>query len=74
MAITNFAILNPADKVRHISFSSGTGAPAATDPLVTDIKTHPIGSQYTDTENKILYIRTAANKAVADWTVTTPTE
>ena len=67
MAVTNLIILNPADKTRHFSVTLGEGAPAASDAIVTDIKTYPIGSQYTDKTNKNFYVRVAGAKAVADW-------
>lgn len=67
--VTNLSILNPADKTRMYSVVTGKGAPTDTDdPLVADIKTYPIGSQYTDIENKKFYVRTAKEKAAADWT------
>lgn len=68
--IANLVILNSADKTRHYSVAMGEGAVAdADDVIVTDLKSYPLGSQYTDLTNKTMSVRTAANKAVADWTV-----
>jgi len=68
MAVTKLAILNPADKTRHFTVATGEGAPANTDSIATDVKTFPVGSQYTDTSNKKFYIRMAATGVAADWT------
>lgn len=68
--ITDLFILNGSDKTRHFSVVIGKGAVADVDDvLVTDTHTYPIGSQFTDTTNKKLYVRMAAAKAVADWEV-----
>ena len=67
MAVTNLVVLNPADKTRHFSVALGEGAPAASDAIVTDVKTYPIGSQYTDKTNKNFYVRVAEAKAAEDW-------
>jgi len=62
--------LNSGDKARHFAVVTGKGAPAdADDVMVTDIHTFQVGSQYTDITNKKLYIRMAAAKAAADWTL-----
>lgn len=67
--VENLRVLNSADKVRHYSVVTGKGAISeVTDELVQDIKKFPIGSQYTDTTGKKFYVRTAADKTVADWT------
>lgn len=67
--ITNLTILNPADKTRMFSVATGKGAVAdADDPIVTNVKDFPIGSQYTDLTNKKLYVRTGKAVAAADWT------
>ncbi len=71
--ITNLTILNPADKTRMFSVATGKGAVAdADDPIVTNVKDFPIGSQYTDVTNKKFYVRTASAKAAADWTLVGP--
>lgn len=67
--VTNLVILNPADKTRMYSVAIGKGAPAdKDDPIVADVKTYPVGSQYTDLTTKKFYIRTAEAGAAADWT------
>ena len=67
--VKNLVILNPADKTRMYSVAIGEGAPADTDdPIVTDKKTYPVGSQYTDLTAKKFYVRTASAGVVADWT------
>ena len=67
--ITNLTILNPADKTRMFSVATGKGAVAdADDPIVVDVKSFPVGSQYTDLTNKKFYVRTAKAVAAADWT------
>ena len=51
--ITELTILNPSDKTRMYSVATGKGAPAdADDVLVTDIRTYPAGSQYTDLDRR----------------------
>ena len=66
--ITKLTILNPADKTRMFSVATGEGAIAeATDPIVTNVKDFPIGSQYTDISGKSFYVRVSAAKEVADW-------
>ena len=68
--ITELTILNPADKTRMFSVATGKGTVSdVTDPIVTNVKDFPIGSQYTDLTNKTFAVRVAANKAVADWKV-----
>lgn len=67
MAVTNLVVLNPADKTRHFSVALGEGAPAASDAIVTDVKTYPIGSQYTDKTGKNFYVRVAEAKVAEDW-------
>ena len=68
--VSDLLILNGADKVRHYSVCIGKGAIAnATDPIVTDTRKFPIGSQYTDLTGKKFYTRVAAAKAAADWQV-----
>lgn len=67
--VTNLVILNPADKTRMYSVAIGNGAPADTDdPINTNVKDFPIGSQYTDLTGKKLYVRTANAGVAADWT------
>lgn len=67
--VTNLVILNPADKTRMYSVVTGKGVPTeATDPIVADVKTYPVGSQYTDLAGKKFYIRTDNKGAAADWT------
>ena len=67
--VTNLVVLNPADKTRMYSVAIGKGAPADTDdPINTDLKTFPIGSQYTDLTGKKFYVRTGETKAATDWT------
>lgn len=68
MAVTNLAILNPADKTRHYSVATGKGAITNTDTPATDLTTFPVGSQYTDLTGKKFYIRTGAEGAATDWT------
>lgn len=66
--ITELTILNPADKTRMYSVCTGKGAPTdAADPLIADVLTYPIGSQYTDLTGKKFYVRMADAKAAADW-------
>lgn len=67
--VTELVILNPADKTRMYSVATGKGAPAdAGDPINTDLKSFPVGSQYTDLTAKKFYVRTGGTKAAADWT------
>ena len=66
--ITELTILNPADKTRMFSVATGKGTVSdVTDPIVTNVKDFPIGSQYTDLTGKKFYVRVAGAKAVADW-------
>lgn len=67
--VTDLTILNPADKTRMYSVATGKGKPAdADDPINTDVASFPVGSQYTDLQNKKFYVRTDEKKAAADWT------
>ena len=67
--VTELVILNPADKTRMYSVATGKGAPAdADDPINTDLKSFPVGSQYTDLTAKKFYVRTGSTAAAADWT------
>ena len=67
--VTELVILNPADKTRMYSVATGKGAPADTDdPINTDLKSFPVGSQYTDLTAKKFYVRTGNTAAAADWT------
>lgn len=66
--VTDLAILNPADKTRMYSVATGKGAPTdADDKIIVDVKSFPVGSQYTDIQNKKFYVRMAATKASSDW-------
>ena len=68
--ITKLTILNSADKSYKYAVATGLGAVAdADDPIVVDTVQFPAGSQYTDLTNKKFYVRTAENKATADWTM-----
>ena len=67
--VEKISILNPSDKTRMYTVAIGEGAPTdADDVIVTDVRKFPIGSQYTDTKGKKFYVRTAKDKAAADWT------
>lgn len=67
--VTNLAILNPADKTRMYSVVIGKGVPTDTDdPINTNVKDFPIGSQYTDLTGKKFYVRTNNKGVAADWT------
>lgn len=67
--VTNLAILNSSDKTRMYSVATGNGVPTdADDPINNDIKSFPIGSQYTDLTGKKFYVRTGKTLAAADWT------
>lgn len=67
--VTNLTILNPADKTRMYSVATGNGVPTdADDTINTDVKSFPIGSQYTDLTGKKFYIRTDKKGVAADWT------
>lgn len=66
--VTDLVILNPADKTRMYSVAIGKGTPAdADDPINTDVKKFPIGSQFTDLTGKKFYVRVANTGAAADW-------
>lgn len=65
----NLSILNPADKTRMYTVAVGEGAPASGDALVKEVHKFPLGSQYTDVENKKFYVRFAVKGLVADWGV-----
>lgn len=66
--VTKLMVLNPADKTRLYSVAIGEGAPTdADDPVNADVKTYPVGSQYTDVKNKKFYVRTAATGVAGDW-------
>lgn len=72
--VTELVILNPADKTRMYSVATGKGVPTdADDPIVADVKSYPVGSQYTDLTGKKFYVRTASAKAAADWTAVSTT-
>ena len=59
MAITNFKRLNGIlDKVRSYT---GTGVPADTDTLVTNVNKNKIGTEYLDLTTGIKYARTAVS-------------
>lgn len=67
--VTNLAILNPADKTRMYSVATGKGAPADADDVINvDLKSFPVGSQYTDLTAKKFYVRTAGEGKSTDWT------
>lgn len=67
--VTDLTILNSSDKTRMYSVATGNGAPTdADDPINSNIKSFPIGSQYTDLTNKKFYVRTGETLAAADWT------
>lgn len=67
--VTNLVILNPSDKTRMYSVAIGKGAPTdADDPINTNVKDFPIGSQYTDLTGKKFYVRTGKSGVAADWT------
>lgn len=66
--ITKLTILNPADKTRMFSVATGNGTVSdADDPIVTNVKDFPIGSQYTDLTGKNFYVRVAGAKETTDW-------
>ena len=66
--ITELTILNPADKTRMFSVATGKGTISDTaDPIVTNVKDFPIGSQYIDITGGNFYVRVAKAKEVADW-------
>lgn len=66
--VTNLVILNPADKTRMYSVAIGKGKPTDADDVInTDLKSYPIGSQYTDLTAKKLYVRTGETGAADDW-------
>ena len=66
--VTNLAILNPADKTRMYSVAVGNGAPTdANAPLISQVNTFPVGSQYTDLTGKGFYVRVDKNLVAADW-------
>lgn len=67
--VTNLVILNPADKARMYSVATGKGTPTdVDDPIITNVRDFPIGSQYTDLSAKKLYVRTDNKRVAADWT------
>ena len=67
--VTNLVILNPADKARMYSVAIGKGVPTdVDDPINTNVRDYPIGSQYTDLAGKKLYVRTDNKGVAADWT------
>lgn len=66
--VINLAVLNPADKTRMYAVASGNGAPTDTDdPIISDVRTFPACSQYTDLTGKHFYVRMATEKSAADW-------
>lgn len=66
--ITELTVLNPSDKTRMYAVATGKGAPTDVDDvLVTDLRTYPVGSQYTDLTGSKFYVRTKAESKVADW-------
>lgn len=66
--IQNLVILNSSDKTRQYSVAIGNGAISeATDPIVTNTRDFPVGSQYTDTVGRGFYVRCAATGVVGDW-------
>lgn len=67
--VKNLAILNPADKTRMYSVATGNGVPSdSDDPIVANVKTFPVGSQYTDLSGKAFYVRTGNSGESSDWT------
>lgn len=67
--VTNLVVLNPADKTRMYSVVIGKGAPSdKDDPINSNTKDFPIGSQYTDLTEKKMYVRTDNKGVAADWT------
>lgn len=66
--VENLVILNPADKTRMYSVATGNGAPSdSDDPIVTNVKTFPVGSQYTDLTGKAFYVRMDNSGESSDW-------
>lgn len=67
--VKELVILNPADKTRMYSVATGKGAPTdSDDAIIASVRTFPVGSQYTDLENKKFYVRTGNQKSSTDWT------
>lgn len=65
--INGFKILNPSDKTRFYTVSSGYGIPGATSVLVTDTKNFPLSSQYMNILSGDLMIRRNTRKLASDW-------
>jgi hypothetical protein len=62
--------LNPADKQKMAQHAVGSGAIAAGDKLITDLKAWPLGSTYLDKVARVKYTRiaeTAPAGAIGDW-------
>lgn len=70
MAVSNVKPWGPQGKFGSCNNFIGTGTPAATDALITDINTYPIGTRYFDKTLKRTYTRIAvAGNTLADYLV-----
>lgn len=58
---------------RPVFMVFGTGAPADSDVLVTQVKTYPTGIFYVDTQNKKAYIRVGETPDADDFVEITVT-
>lgn len=70
MAATNVKLITRVGdrlSVGQVGIYQGTGAIAATDALVIDTRTYPIGTRYIDTQNGNTYERLNNAGAIGDW-------
>lgn len=59
--------------LRSVTQVIGTGAPADTDAIVTNVQDYPIGTEYIDTTNRKVYKRVAITPDADDYVDLTAT-
>jgi hypothetical protein len=69
MAAINLKTLDGVYAISKAPRVIGTGAIAAGDTLISDIKKYPIGTHYSDLTNRTQYVRQAVAGVIGDWCV-----
>jgi hypothetical protein len=64
---TNVKNAQPGQKVYSAPNFQGTGAIVAGEALITDVIKYPLGTEYFDLTNRVLYKRLATAGVIGDW-------